>query len=77
MAALKEILIQRIQETDDPKILANISRLLEVNTDSSEVYEFSEEQLAAIAEAEDQISKGQYLSNEQANKEADEWLKNR
>ena len=62
MTELKEILIQRIQETDAPNILADISRILEVNTDVNEVYVFSEAQLAAITEAREQVRRGQERS---------------
>ena len=58
MTELKEILIQRIQETDAPNTLAEISRILEVNIDENEVYVFSEAQLAAIAEAREQVRRG-------------------
>jgi hypothetical protein len=41
-----------------------------------EVYKLSNEQKSAIAEARQQIKGGQFLSDEQANNEIDEWLNN-
>ena len=73
MTELKEILIQRIQETDAPNILADISRILEVNTDVNEVYVFSEAQLAAITEAREQVRRGQERSWWMAKIQVNKW----
>ena len=36
MTALKEKILQRIQETDDPDTLAKVSQILKVNLDTNE-----------------------------------------
>lgn len=38
-------------------------------------YKFSNAQKQAIAEAREQIKRGQFISNSKANKEINEWLK--
>jgi hypothetical protein len=74
MTRLQEILIQKISVTKDKKILDEISRLLETGADD-DVYQLNEKQTMAVQEAQEQIKKGQFLSNEEANKQAKEWLK--
>lgn len=71
---LKERLIDRIKEIDDEEILAEAYRLLGTDSDLEEPYKLNTGQKAAIDEAREQIRKGQYLTNNQANKEIDEWL---
>jgi len=39
------------------------------------VYKLSPEEIAAIQEGIEQIKNGQYLSDEEANKQIEEWLK--
>lgn len=71
---LKERLIDRIKEIDDEDILAEAYRLLGTDSDLEEPYQLNSEQKAAIDEARAQIRNGNYLTNNQANKEIDEWL---
>jgi vacuolar-type H+-ATPase subunit H len=76
MTRLQEILIQKISSTQDERILQEINRLLETGLDE-EIYQLTDEQKAGIEEAKEQIKNGQYLSNEDANKEVEEWLRKR
>ena len=39
-----------------------------------EVYKLSEEQKKAVNEARQQIKNGQFLTDDEANKDIDEWL---
>jgi hypothetical protein len=71
---LRKLLIEKIQITDDDKLLEEASRLLEVNIEESEIYILNEKQKEAIYEAREQIAKGTYLSDDESNKEIDEWL---
>lgn len=48
---------------------------MKIETSDIEVYKFSDEQKAAIEEAEDQIKKGEFLTDEEATKDIEEWLK--
>ncbi|MGF1638566.1 MAG: hypothetical protein ACFCUU_15925 [Cyclobacteriaceae bacterium] len=74
MATLKERLIEKISKTEDHKTLEEIYRLLDINFDD-DIYVLSDEQRAAIKEAEEQIANGQFLTSEQAQKQTEEWLK--
>ncbi len=71
---LRKRLIDRIQRTKDERILEEAYRLLEHETQDSEIYRLNDDQKKSISEARQQIKNGQFLTEEQANKEIDEWL---
>ena len=71
---LRNRLIEKIQLTDDDKLLEEASRLLEVEIELSDVYIINDKQKEAIEEGKKQIINGAYLSDEESNKEIDEWL---
>jgi predicted transcriptional regulator len=71
---LRKLLIEKIQLTDDDKLLEEASRLLEVEIVESDVYILNDKQKMAIEEGRKQIINGEYLTDEESNKEIDEWL---
>lgn len=71
---LRKRLIDKIQTTKDERILEEAYRLLEIETEDIEIYKLNDDQKKAINEARQQIKNGQFLTDEQANKEIDEWL---
>jgi predicted transcriptional regulator len=71
---LRKLLIEKIQLTDDDKLLEEASRLLEVDIEESDVYILNDKQKEAIEEGRKQIINGEYLTDEESNKETDEWL---
>lgn len=73
---LKERLIDKINHTNDENILAEINRLLELETvkESNDVFIFNEKENADIEEAQLQIKQNQFLTHDESNKEMDEWL---
>jgi predicted transcriptional regulator len=71
---LKEKLIKEIQNLEDENILNEVYRLLEIESEELDVYKLNEEQISAVNEAREQISKGQFLTHGQAKKKIDEWL---
>ena len=71
---LKEKLINKIKEIDDPALLEEVSNLFELQ-ETETVYTTNNEQKKAIDEGQQQIKNKQTLDNDQANKESDEWLK--
>lgn len=75
MIDLKERLIKRIQETSDASVLNEVYRLLELDFDDPEVYQLSNEQRTAVKEAQQQVARGEYLTNEQSNQAVEQWLK--
>ena len=72
---LRKKLIDKIKETQDERILQEAYRLLELETEDIEVYKLNDDQKKAISEARQQIKNGQFLTEEKANNEIDEWLK--
>ena len=71
---LRKRLIEKIQLTDDDKLLEEASRLLEVEIELPDFYIINDKQREAIEEGKNQIINGAYLSDEESNKEIDEWL---
>jgi len=71
---IRKRLIDKIQNTHDGRILEEAYRLLELDTEDADIYKLNNSQKEAITVARKQIKKGQFLTEEQANKEVDEWL---
>lgn len=71
---LRKRLIDKIQHTQDERILEEVYRLLELDAEDTEIYRLNDDQKKAINEAREQVKSGQFLTEEQANKEIDEWL---
>lgn len=71
---LRERLIEKIKKTDNENILAEVYRLLGLETDDTEIYTFSDDQKKEIDANRLQIKQRQFLTNDEANKEIDEWL---
>jgi hypothetical protein len=71
---LKKLLIGKINSTDNNEILEEMYRLIENEETDLSVYKLSSEQKSAIEEAQDQYRKGNIMTNEQAEKEIDQWL---
>lgn len=71
---LRKRLIDKIQKTDNESLLQEVFRLLEIETEDLEIYKLSDDQKKAVNEARQQIKNGQFLNNDQADKEIDEWL---
>ena len=71
---LRRRLIDKIQKTENGDLLAEAYRLLVMETGDIEMYKLNDDQRKAIDEARQQINSGQFLTNEQSNKEIEEWL---
>jgi hypothetical protein len=71
---LKKRLIGKINNTNNNEILEEMYRLIENEETDLSVYKLSTEQNSAIEEAQDQYRKRNIMTNEQADKEIDEWL---
>jgi hypothetical protein len=70
---LKEQLINKIQETDDKALLEELSVLFELQEPDT-VYELNDEQKNKIKTGQEQIKSNQFLTDEEANKDVDQWL---
>jgi len=74
-AELRERLIQKIREIEDIEILEEIYGWLEDESHLG-VYQLSEFEKGEVREAQEEIRKGKGISDEDVNKEIDEWLDN-
>ena len=72
---LRKLLIEKIQVIEDDKLLEEAYRLLEVDIEeSTDVYVLNDQQKEAIDQARKQIKEGQFLTDEESNRQIDEWL---
>jgi len=71
---LIEKLIGKIQLTNDESILEEVYRVLEVETTLAETYVLSPLEKREIELGRKDIREGRFLTNEEVNKEIDEWL---
>ena len=71
---LKEKLIKQINNIEDEILLHEMSRLAGIGDQESDIYCFTKEERDAVEEARKQYTRGEYLSNAEANKLFEEWL---
>ena len=72
---LRKKLIQKVNTTESVDLLEEAYRLLERESEDIEIYKLSKDQIIAIKEAKNQIKNGQFLTDEEADKDINEWLK--
>lgn len=71
---LKNKVISKIRQVNDEEILKEIYKLLDDSLEDVDKLMLSGDHKNAIEEAKAQIENGEYITNEQANKEIREWL---
>ena len=71
---MKDQVIGRINQLSDMELLMDVYKLLNDNFSDSEIYRLSDNHKTAIDTAITQIENGDFLTNEQSNKQIDEWL---
>ena len=72
---LKEKLIGTILHTENTELLEEVFRLLELESDEIKTIKLTQQQKRAIIAGQKEIENGHFLTNEQTDKEIDEWLK--
>jgi len=72
---LKDRIITRVRESENPELLKEVFKLMEIEYEDIEVYKLSNEQKAGINAAKEEVRNGNVISDEKSNKEIDEWLK--
>ncbi|MBY0478550.1 MAG: hypothetical protein K2Q24_12960 [Chitinophagaceae bacterium] len=70
---LKERLINKLKEINDPALLEEISNLFELQEPET-IYQLTPQQKKEIEAAQVEIKNNQTFDATQADKEADEWL---
>lgn len=71
---LKNKVISKIRQVNDDEILKEIYKLLDDTVEDSDIIMLSENHKNAIEVAKEQIENGEYLTDDQANKEIGKWL---
>ena len=72
---LQEKLIAKIKNTKQDYILEEVSRLLEFEENSGHIYKLNSEQQQLIDQSLKEIESGEYFTDEDVQKESEEWLK--
>lgn len=72
---IKRQLFESIDNIDDNELLLTIKELIDHKYAHVNEPQLADWQKKRIKESEDQISKGEYFTNEQANELFDKWLK--
>lgn len=70
---LKERLINKLKEINDPALLEEISNLFELQEPET-IYQVTPQQKKEIEKAQEEVKNNQTLNSTQADKEADKWL---
>lgn len=70
---LKKNIISKITETEDLNLLEDVLKVLGMQTES-QVFILNKEQRAAIEAGRADIRNGKFLTNEDVEKDLDEWL---
>ena len=74
----KELILEKIKVIEDEAILEELLEMIELELDlNKEPIQLSSEQKTAIDEGLKDIDEGKSLSNEDARKMMDEWLRTR
>jgi hypothetical protein len=73
-AQLRDIVIDKIYGINDSDYLKALNKILDMRQTSEEVFHLNEETKALIQLGKQQVSNGEYISNEDLEKEEDQWL---
>ncbi len=72
---IRKKLIEEINSSNNKDLLEELYNYLNQENTIQQTYKLSKEQNSAIKEARRQFENGEYLTDEQANQEIEEWLK--
>ena len=71
---LKDVLFHKIAAIDDRSFLSAIKTIIDTKSETI-IYKLTPEQRNRIKGSQDQIARGEFLTNEQVEKGIDKWLK--
>lgn len=74
---LRNSLIDKLYSIENEQVLKAINTLLEESTDTTPMYEFSEEQINELKQSDQQIDQGLVLNHDEVISRAKEWVKKR
>jgi hypothetical protein len=72
---LKEKLIKKINNTDDEQLLEHIADIIEFEHNPEYIHAMSQGEIDAVKEGLEQIKNGQCISDQEAHRQIEEWLK--
>ncbi len=73
-AQLKNKILEKIKNLENPDLLEEIYRFLELETSDLEVYKLTPEQQKSIEEGLEDYKKGNIMTDKDVNDEIDKWL---
>jgi hypothetical protein len=71
---LKKKLIHKIDLSENNELLEEMYRLIANEETDTNIFDLSEQQLKAVEEGQLQYRNGEFLTEEQADKDIEEWL---
>jgi len=71
---IKSVLHESIENIEDDDFLLSVKEIIDSKYRLSTIPKISDDQIERILESDDQIEKGNFLTNEEADKLVDEWL---
>jgi hypothetical protein len=71
---IKNKVISKINQLHDDSLLIEIYKLLDIEFEDPEIYRLSDNHKQVLEDAKAQIDRGEYITNQQSEKEIDEWL---
>jgi hypothetical protein len=71
---LQQKLIDKISTTNDVDLLEDIYSFIGIDEEVGKLYTLSDKQISSIEQSQQQIKDGNYFTNDDVNKEIDEWL---
>jgi predicted transcriptional regulator len=74
VTALQKKLIDKISITNDVDLLEDIYSFIGIEEEVEKFYTLSDKQISNIEQSQQQIKDGNYFTNDDVNKEIDEWL---
>ena len=72
---IKKNIINKVQSVEDDLLLDEIYQILNVGTAESQKFLFTDRQKAILDSRIKEIENGEFISDEEATKDLDEWLK--
>ena len=72
---MKQELIEKINSTEDKAILEEVYRILEMEYQENDMISLTDAQKESIDCGIKDMEEGKFISNEEANKEIEKWLK--
>ncbi len=73
---LKSHIHQQVDDTDDKTILEAINRILSMPADDNTAEDFTDEQVEAIKLAEQEVSRGNYVTLAEHKRKIEQWVTN-